>query len=226
MNEPRTAALTLWNRLISGETLNEVDRQRLADLLQQDSALRDEFQADATLNALLRFMTDVRQTDDQFVQAVLDQCSAMPPRALPNVEVNQIERQLGGLSDKTDPLHGVLESVPLNGARITVATNHRRKHERAYSRRRQRSTWTAFTLTAAIFACLSLFVWFLADTPFPTARTNPNERVVRGPDTATASVSENNRTNAPRSIASGDNHPDRQIDSIDLLNSLARSSFA
>ncbi len=67
-------------------------------------ALRAEIEADATLNALLRFMTDVRQTDDQFVQGVLDQCSAMPPRALPNVEVNPIERQFAGLSDKSDPL--------------------------------------------------------------------------------------------------------------------------
>lgn len=62
INEPRTLALTLWSRLISGETLDEVDRKRLADLLQQDSSLRDEIEADATLNALLRFMTDVRQT--------------------------------------------------------------------------------------------------------------------------------------------------------------------
>lgn len=222
MNEPRTVALILWSRLVSGEALDEVDRQQLVDLLNQDSSLRDEIEADATLNALLRFMNDVRQSDDQFVQKVLDQCNALTPRALPSVEANQMERQFAGPSDESDPFSDALESVPLNDARITVASDRQRKYERANSTRRQRSTWTAFTLSAAIFAGLGLVAWYLLDAPLPVTRTNPTDKVVQGPDKDQASVSENKRTYTPRSIASGDNDPDRQEESIDPLKDRPR----
>ena len=82
MNESRAAALPLWSRLISGDSLDEDERQRLADLLQQDSALREEIEADATMDALLRFITDIRLTDDQFIQGVLDRCHAIRNRGV------------------------------------------------------------------------------------------------------------------------------------------------
>ncbi|MEO1618837.1 MAG: FecR family protein, partial [Planctomycetota bacterium] len=205
MSDPRRTALNLWNRLISGETLDEVDRQRLADLLQQDSALRDEIEADATLNALLRFMSDGEQTDDQFVQEVLDQCSAMPPIGLPNAKVDSIERQVAGLSNKPGPHSSVLEPVPLNGVQITVASKHQGRQKEAHSKRRRRSSRTAFTLAAAILACLSLAFWSLLDQSMPVARNHPTDRAVRGADKATAQ---------PSSIAEGNNVPDRQNDPI------------
>ncbi|MEQ9410234.1 MAG: FecR family protein [Fuerstiella sp.] len=223
MNEPRTAALDLWSRLISGETLDEVDRQRLASLLREDSLLRDEIEADATLDALLRFMTDIRQNDDQFVQGVLDRCSAMPPHALPNMEVPPIETELAELSGKTDLLSGVIKSVPLNGMQITVDSNRLRKHKETRSRRRQRSMWTAFTLAASIFVCLSLAVWSLLDTPIPVARINPTDKAVQRPavqvpETATAGVPENKQMDAPSSIASGDQDPIPQNMAINRSN--------
>jgi len=218
MNKSRTAALTLWSRLISGDSLNEVEQKRLADLLQQDSALREEIEADATMDALLRFMADVRQTDDQFVQGVLDRCSVLPPQALPNVEVNQIQTQAADCSDKTVPLNRILESVPFNGAQITVATNHRGKSDRRRSSRRRRSSWMAFVLTASIFACLGLVAWSLLDTPVPVARTNPTDSVVQEPRSAAASDQESKKTNIPRSVASGDHAPDQHNNLIDSKN--------
>ncbi|TWU02850.1 FecR family protein [Stieleria varia] len=218
MNEPRTAAFTLWNRLISGESLDVVEQQRLADLLQQEPSLHDEINADATMNALLRFTTDMQQTEDQFVQQALDRCSTMPPHALPNADVSPIGGQPGVLSDKSDPLNGVLEPAPFMGAQITVASNRHRKHEKAYSRRRRRSTWTAFTLAAAILACVSLVAWHQLNTPIPTAQTDPKDQVVQGADIAAASVPENKPTDTSHSIASGDNPPDPQNKAIDQSN--------
>lgn len=217
MNESRTAAITLWSRLISGDSLNEVEQKRLADLLQQDSALREEIEEDATLNALLRFMIDGQHTDDQFVQGVLDRCSVLPPQALPNVEVNPIQTQVADCSDKTVPLNHILESVPFNGAQITVATNHRGKSDRRRSSRRRRSSWMAFVLTASIFACLGLVAWSLLDTPVPIARTNPTDSVIQEPNTVPVNVQENKQTNIPRSVASSDHDPDQQSDLIDSM---------
>ncbi|MEZ6094456.1 MAG: hypothetical protein R3C03_09510 [Pirellulaceae bacterium] len=93
MNESRTVALTLWSRLISGESIDEVDRQRLLDLLQQDSALRKELDVDAKVNALLRFMTDVQRNDDQFIQTVLGQCIDVPTLSMSKVDENATEKK-------------------------------------------------------------------------------------------------------------------------------------
>lgn len=216
MNEPRAAALDLWSRLISGESLDEVERQRLADFLQQDSALLAEIEADATLDAMLRFMTDERQTDEQFIQGVLDRCSAKPLHALPNTKAPPIERGLAGHS-------GDIKSVPLNGVQVTVDSNRLRTHRQAQSRRRQRSIWMAFTLAASILACISLAVWSLLDTPIPVARTNSTDKAVQGPDvqvpeTAKARVPENKQMDAPSSIASSDQDPIPENMAIDLSN--------
>ena len=216
MNESRTAAFDLWSRLISGESLDDVEQRRLADFLQQDSALRAEIEADATLDAMLRFMNDGRQTDEQFIQGVLDRCSAMQPHALPNTEVPPIEGDLAGRS-------GAIKSVPLNGVQFTVDSNRLRTHRKAQSRRRQRSIWMAFTLAASILACLSLAIWSLLDTPIPVARTNSTDKaaqspVVQIPETATARVPENKQMDAPSSIASRDQDPIPQNMAIDLSN--------
>lgn len=221
MNEPRAAAFDLWSRLISGEALDEVERQQLADLLQQEPALRTEIEADATLNAMLRFMSDGRQTEDQFIQGVLDRCSANPLHELPNTEPPSIERKLTGHS-------GDIKSVPLNVVEININYQRHRTDRKAQSRRRQRSRWMAFTLAASILTCLSLAVWSLLDAPTPVARTNSTDKVVQGPvvqapETETASVPKNQQVDAPGSIASRDQDLIPKNMAIDLSNDPPRS---
>jgi hypothetical protein len=221
MNEPRAAAFDLWSRLISGESLDEVERQRLADLLQQDPALRAEIEADATLNAMLRFMIDVRQTEDQFIQGVLDRCRAKPPHALPNTEAPPIESELASHS-------GDIKSAPLNGVEINIDLHSLRTHRKAQSRRRQRSIWTSFILAASVLVVLSLAAWSLLDTPIPTAKTNPPDGAMQGPivkvpvtqvpEKAIKSVPDNNRKVPPRSMASSDQAPIPESMEIDRPN--------
>lgn len=218
MNEPRDAALDLWSRLISGESLGEVERQRLADVLQQDSALRAEIEADATLNAMLRFLFDGRQTESQFIEGVLERCSAKPTRALPNMEAPPVDRGLAGHS-------GTIESVPLNGVQITVVSNRLRQRKLANSKRHQRLKWTAIALAASFLACLSLAVWSLLDTPIPIAGTNPSDGSVQGPvvkvpvtqvpEKSTKSVQANDQSVPPRSMASSDQETNLESTEID-----------
>ena len=216
MNEPRTVALTLWSRLISGESLEEADRQRLIELLKQDASVRSEVEADATLNALLRFIADKGPTDDQFIQNVLDRCSELPIRMQSDVDEPieksvevSVEKQFKSRLDE-----GVRESESVNDVRVNIASSRQRKNKRAELKRRQRSAWTAFGVTAAIFACLGLTIWFQLDPPTTTARTDAKGRAIQEPEPA-ANVPGNQRANEPPAIVSSGSDPNSKQNPID-----------
>lgn len=159
MNDPRTAAQVLWSRLISGETLDEVDLQKLNDLVQQDSSLRDEIEADASLHALLRSITDVMQTEDQFVGSVLERCSALDADIQPKEENARTEHELAPYPRAANPTDEVPETTSENGTSTPLAADRHTRMASTYRKRRQPSAWAATALTVVVFACLGLVVW-------------------------------------------------------------------
>ncbi|MCA9064291.1 MAG: FecR domain-containing protein, partial [Planctomycetaceae bacterium] len=70
----------LWSRLISGNAVTADEEQRLKDASLQDAELRAELATDATVHALLRSVSDVQQTQEDFIAQVLTRCQA--PRKL------------------------------------------------------------------------------------------------------------------------------------------------
>lgn len=212
MNDPRTSALNLWSRLISGETLDQVDRQKLIDFVQRDSELRDEIEADASLNALLRSATDVLQTEDQFVQGVLDRCPALDDGPQSKGESNRIGHGVAADFYTASPVDEVPKTTPANGTATPIATNRRRRGPTAYRKSRQPSMWAATALTAAVFACLGLIVWSQLGPPLSqTGGTSPKE-VVQGPKgakTDNAASSKNQDPSPSRPIGSHPAQPNR-----------------
>lgn len=70
-NQETPAARQLWSGLVHGEELSADEQATLQKSLENDPRLRQECDADATVHALLRSLHDVKQTEDDFVQAVM-----------------------------------------------------------------------------------------------------------------------------------------------------------
>ena len=70
-NQETIVARQLWSGLVHGEQLSADEQSTLQKALENDARLRQECDADATVHALLRSLHDVKQTEDDFVQAVM-----------------------------------------------------------------------------------------------------------------------------------------------------------
>lgn len=214
MNDPRTTALGLWSRLISGETLDDVDLQKLIEFAQQDPALRKEIEADGTLHALLRSVNDVQQTEDEFVQSVLERCRSLDTDIQPAAERNRIDREFGTPAKKARLVDRGADTTTVNGTSTSVATTPSRKRKSPSRNQRRHVAWTATALTAALFACVGLVVWMQLVTPSsPTARdsaeavvqrSTPQQSVrpAQGPTTPEAAPSTNGDSPSSPTIVS------------------------
>lgn len=180
MNEPRTSALALWNRLISGETLDEDDLQQLIDFVQLDSALRKEIEADASLHALLRSVTEVQNAEDQFVQSVLERCRSLDHDVLPQEEKNRVEQEVIPTPVAEHLIVEAPEATSVNGTSTPRTAGRFGSRTGACQKRRQPSAWTATTLSAVVFACLGLVVWTQFGPPSSQPGSNSTEGVVQG----------------------------------------------
>ena len=180
MNEPRTSALALWYRLISGETLDEVDLRQMIDFVQQDSALCDEIETDANLHALLRSVTEVQSTEDQFVQSVLERCRLLDHDVLPRDQVHRVEHVVAATSVAELLIIEAPEATSANGTSTPRTAGRFGSRTSAYQKRRQPSAWTATTLTAVVFACLGLVAWTQFGPPSTQLGKNSTEGVVQG----------------------------------------------
>lgn len=194
MNDPRTSALNLWSRLISGESLDEADLKKLIELTQQDASLRREIEADATLHALLRSVTEVPQTEDQFVQCVLERCRTLDYSIQPKEEEYRNWQEVAPYSDVAHPIDVVPETTPVNGTSTPLVANRFGTSESAYRKRRQRSAWAATALTAVVFACLGLIVWTQLGPPLSQNGNRSSIEVVQGPPVEQSGHSESDST--------------------------------
>lgn len=181
MNEPRTSAHVQWSRLISGETLDESELLKLIDLVQKDSALREEIATDASLHALLRSATDIAQTEDQFVQSVLKRCSVLDAENQSKEEVDRIELEMVPYSRTATPVDEVRETTSVIETSTPLVADRFGSSPRAYRKRRQPTAWAATALTAAVFACLGLVVWTQFGPPLVQSGIKTSKEVVQGP---------------------------------------------
>lgn len=195
MNDPRTAARSLWSRLISGETLDEAELQKLIDLVQQDSSLRGAIESDANLHALLRSVTEVQQTADQFVHSVLERCDSLDHSIQSTENENRTYRKVAPGSDAVHAIDEVSEATSVNGTSTPRAANPSGQSGGAYRKRRQSSTWAAIGLTAAVFAGLGLVVWTLSGPLSSQSGSNLAEGVVQGPPVEQSGQPEPGATN-------------------------------
>lgn len=181
MNDPRTVALELWTRLISGERLDDGDLQMLIDLAQHDSSLQKEIEADATLHALLRSVADVPKTEDEFVKGVLERCDSLDNASQSAAERSRREKDIPPSSLTAHQVDEFSGTTAVNGTSTSVAATRFRNGSSTSRKRRQSSAWTATGLTAALFACLGLIVWTQLDRPSSPSGRDPAETVVQGP---------------------------------------------
>lgn len=195
MNDPRTSALNLWSRLISGESLDEADLKKLIELTQQDASLRGQIEADATLHALLRSVSDVTQTEDQFVQSVLECCHTLDQATLPKEQEYRNGLDVAPYLDVAHPIEEVPETTPVNGTSSPIAANRFGRTASDYRKRRQHSAWTATALTAVVFACLGLIVWTQLGPPLSQNGNRSSIEVVQGPPVEQSGHPESDSTN-------------------------------
>ncbi len=227
MNDPRTAALTLWSRLISGETLDEVDLRQLIDLSQHDPSLRKEIEADATLHALLKSMTDVRQTEDQFTRSVLERCRSLESNAGRSVEANRVESEVDTVTLEVAADNKIPGTASVSQTSPPLAADRSGQRGTTYRKRRRSSAWSAIATTVAVFACLGLIVWTQMGSPVRQTGSESAQEVVQGPnqeqsqqpeappknqDVASSSVEDPARKNtaSPDSIASNPRNANQQ----------------
>lgn len=70
-NEKTGSARSLWCRLINGVELSHEEHTALQNTLGSNDRLRQECDTDATVHALLLSMNDVKQSENDFVRAVM-----------------------------------------------------------------------------------------------------------------------------------------------------------
>ena len=182
MTEPRTAALTLWSRLISGETLEEVELRRLIDMTQHDPSLRKEIEADATLHALLRSMTDVRQTEDQFTRSVLERCHSLESNVGRSVEANRVESEVDTVAFEVAAADRIPRTASVNDTSPPLVASRPEQRGTNYRKRRKSSAWSAIATTVAVFACFGLIAWTQLGPLPPQTGNESTPEVVQGPN--------------------------------------------
>ncbi|MFN9720621.1 MAG: FecR family protein [Planctomycetota bacterium] len=70
-NEKTGLVRSLWCRLINGVGVSDEEQTVLQNVLKNNDRLRQECHTDATVHALLFSMNDVKQSEDDFVRAVM-----------------------------------------------------------------------------------------------------------------------------------------------------------
>ena len=227
MNDPRTAALTLWSRLISDDALDDVELQTLIDLVQQDSALQKQIEADASLHALIRSVTDVAQTENQFVQSVLERCRSMEHGLQLQEQETRIEPEVTLYPRSDRPGESSLDEVAepkfINGTSTSYAANRLGNSASEYRKRRKDSAWTATLLTAAVFACLGLAVWIQFGSPLLQPRGNSSEAIVKGPAPGPSAWPEPGSTN-PAAPSTNEEPPSAGPVVTDVVSEMASDS--
>lgn len=182
MTEPRTAALTLWSRLISGETLEEVDLRQLIDLTQHDPKLRKEMEADATLHSLLRSMKEVWQTEDQFARSVLERCHSLESNVGRSVEANRVESEVDTVALEVAADNKIPGTASVSQTSPPLVADRSGQRGTPYRKRRRSSAWSAIATTVAVFACLGLIVWTQMGSPVRQTGSESAQEVVQGPN--------------------------------------------
>lgn len=207
MNDSRNEVRTLWCRQLSGEQLNDTESQQLQNALHEDSELLHELSDDATSHALLQSLEVVGQTEDAFVQAVMQQVTAVQ------------EAPLTAASEHESP-------------GLPMVADDRLGNERRESRRRRSQQRMSFALTLMLFVSVGLVFWFQGQRQPEIAGTDPSpqepnveqqpesqlqsdqpdsieERNVAATDVVTPDDSKTSEDvdNAPIQIATNDNAP-------------------
>lgn len=184
MKPPREIIRTLWCRQISGEQLDDQEQQRLRDALRDEPELLSELSDDATSHALLRSLEEVVQTEDDFLQTVIQKV-----RAIEDVEAAPAESTPLGATVQTNSAQTSqreLSGLPvLEGGRFS---NGQRKNS---LRRSQK--WMPFLLTLTLFLAVGLNFWFL-NRDQPGIANNGSPATESGVDPTTEIATQQNNS--------------------------------
>jgi len=228
MTSSRNGIRELWCRQLSGGSLSEDETRLLDQTIRNTPDVVAELGEDATTHALLLSLSDVQQTEDDFVQAVLERARLAPSSATTPAESPTESPTAATLpptstatqSAATGPVAAAPDShaAPLLIPETTVSLSRRpQKHS---------PPWLALSLTLLLFASLGVMFWFqdrtsprIADTvppapgrmdhiPIPRENDGPREEAPNHNATNSDTTDlADNRTEAGSPGASGDKAP-------------------
>lgn len=161
MNESRDRIRALWVRQLSDEQLTEAESQLLKNALREDSELMRELSDDATSHALLQSLEQITQTEDVFVQAVMQQVT----------EIQQVP--LAAANSKPSVPAPFVSSDHESTGLPMVANKQSSNDSRASSRQRFQQ-WTSILLTLVLFLSVGVVFWLQSQQPSEIAGTSPS----------------------------------------------------
>ena len=161
MNESRGRIRALWVRQLSDEQLTEAESQLLKNALREDSELMRELSDDATSHALLQSLEQITQTEDVFVQAVMQQVT----------EIQQVP--LAAANSKPSVPAPFVSSDHESTGLPMVANKQSSNDSRASSRQRFQQ-WTSILLTLVLFLSVGVVFWLQSQQPSEIAGTSPS----------------------------------------------------
>lgn len=143
MTSSRNGIRELWCRQLSGGSLSEEETRLLDRTIQDTPDVAAELGDDATSHALLLSLSDVQQTEDDFVQAVMERA-----RSASSVTMH----------DERPPAEGGTAADPGSHPGSLLLP----EPAVSLSRRAQKHSppWLALSLTLLLFACLGVMFWF------------------------------------------------------------------
>ncbi|MCR9198563.1 MAG: FecR family protein [Planctomycetaceae bacterium] len=134
----------LWCRQLAGGSLSDDETRQLDQSIRDLPEVAAELGEDATSHALLLSLSDVQQTEEDFVQAVLERSQSAA--ASPSAD-NELPSEPASASPPPNS-HGEPLLIPETAIHL--------------SRRPQKHSppWLALSLTLLLFACLGVMFWF------------------------------------------------------------------
>ena len=167
MNKPRDEIRAIWCRQLSGQPIDETERELMRDALDENPDLLLELSDDAKSHALLLSLDDVMQTENTFVQTVMQKTIAVQDAnaALTNsipllTTIREAPAETSGQKSRGLPV--LVNCRPSSAGR---ARNLQRSHK-----------WLAFLLTLVVFFSAGLIFWFGGHRQSKIADTGPLPR--------------------------------------------------
>lgn len=219
MKNSRDRIHALWCRQLSGEELNDAESQLLKDALREDSDLVLELSDDATWHALLLSLEDVVQTEDAFVQAVMQSGSRQDSRPSEKAETLD-EFRYREQCLETEPASSEHESP---GLPMVADAQSGSSTRREYSRQRSQQR-VSLLLTVVLFVSVGLIFWFQGQgqPEFAGTGSSPDEHEVEPTPSTPLQGDQPESVNDRNVAATDDVSPAEGETSEDAINSPLR----
>lgn len=148
-NEKTNSARSLWCRLIDGAELSSEEDTAIRNTLESNARLREEWDTDATMHALLRSVQDLKKSEDGFVRAVMARCLAESSESV----------EPAATDDTVLPELASVAGAPprFTGGAFTWSGGHRRRERRPFG-----AGWRSMTAIAMLFVGVGILGWWFA----------------------------------------------------------------